>query len=363
MGAPTSPPPEPTPLESVEPGGPRLSVHGFLSQAYAVSSGGTYLGIPPGGTTDYRKVALQFRYQMAERDRMIVQLRHRRLGDSPTQRAIDDVDLNWAFYQHDFSESTSVKVGKVLLPTGLYSELRDVGTVLPFYRPPFGYYGEVALSLETISGLVVTHKRPIGGWTVQGEAFVGGLRDVEFLQALDTVLVNPVRSDPFLGAHFWIDTPIEGLRLGLGAFRFRGVGYQTLVFPPGDQETFVGYNASLDALFGRVTIQVEYLVVSGKQFRYPSPVIHLGYQATSKISVHAGLDRPEIQFRKDFPPLDVTLQKDYALGVNYAVRADVVIKAEGHLSKGYLLDKPQVNPYLEGPKRANYGILSVSVSF
>jgi hypothetical protein len=50
----------------------KLTVHGYLTQAYAVtdySEGGpavpeVNLGIPEGGTTNYRQLALQFRYQI-----------------------------------------------------------------------------------------------------------------------------------------------------------------------------------------------------------------------------------------------------------------------------------------------------------
>ena len=69
----------------------KLSIHGFLTQAYATaefSKGGptpdeVTLGIPEDGTFDYRVLALQFRYDITPEDTMIVQFSSRSLGASP----------------------------------------------------------------------------------------------------------------------------------------------------------------------------------------------------------------------------------------------------------------------------------------
>jgi hypothetical protein len=36
----------------------RLQVHGYLTQAFGIADGGTYLGVPTSGTADYRTMAL-----------------------------------------------------------------------------------------------------------------------------------------------------------------------------------------------------------------------------------------------------------------------------------------------------------------
>jgi len=41
------------------------------------------LGIPEGGTADYRTAALQLRYVMTPHDQFVWQFSHRRLGTSP----------------------------------------------------------------------------------------------------------------------------------------------------------------------------------------------------------------------------------------------------------------------------------------
>src|SRR4028118_973750 len=80
----------------------RFSIHGYVSQAYAVSEDHQILGIPTEGTTDYRDLALQFRYEQDRKNTFVLQLRQERLGESPRER--DDLELDWAFYQRSVSD-------------------------------------------------------------------------------------------------------------------------------------------------------------------------------------------------------------------------------------------------------------------
>ena len=92
----------------------KLQVHGFLTQAWATGSnlegrfplpngepaGPTLdelsLGIPEDGTTSYRNMAIQFRYEISEKDIMLVQFSSRDLGISPTTESEEEVELDWA---------------------------------------------------------------------------------------------------------------------------------------------------------------------------------------------------------------------------------------------------------------------------
>jgi hypothetical protein len=122
----------------------KLFVHGYLTQAYARTNEHQLIGINDEGTTDYRMAALQFRYAITTNDNFVIQFSHERIGDSPVMQFKNDVELDWVFYEHRFNDATSVKVGKVQIPMGIYNEIRDVGTILPFYRPIFSFYFEGA---------------------------------------------------------------------------------------------------------------------------------------------------------------------------------------------------------------------------
>ena len=91
----------------------RLDLHGYFTQAVAVSRGGQVHGIPSGGTVDYRGVAPLGRHTWSSRDRLVPQAAHRRLGDSPAADGREQVRLDRAFLEHGFSDATSLRVGHV----------------------------------------------------------------------------------------------------------------------------------------------------------------------------------------------------------------------------------------------------------
>ena len=84
-------------LEAAESGdlGSKLKFHGFLSQAWAKTDGEPFLGITEEGTTDYRNVALQLRYELAERQSVVFQLGHEQRGNSPREPFRDEVSGLW----------------------------------------------------------------------------------------------------------------------------------------------------------------------------------------------------------------------------------------------------------------------------
>ena len=60
----------------------RLTLNGFLSQAYGDATEYPIYGLPTGGTGDYRTLALQARFAITNSDFVVVQVNHRALGES-----------------------------------------------------------------------------------------------------------------------------------------------------------------------------------------------------------------------------------------------------------------------------------------
>ena len=114
----------------------KLNIHGYLTQAYAISDGNKIFGISPHGSADYRNLALQFRYDANPSNTIVFQFSHERLGSTPIMLLKEDVELDWGFFEHRFRNAISIKVGKIQIPLGIYNEIRDVGVLLPFYRLP-----------------------------------------------------------------------------------------------------------------------------------------------------------------------------------------------------------------------------------
>ncbi len=86
---------------------PKISA--FLTQTWSEEKEEQYLGISEDGSADYRTLALQIRLIADDRQSLVFQLGHESFGTPSSER--DDVELDWAFYEHQFSDM-SMRVGR-----------------------------------------------------------------------------------------------------------------------------------------------------------------------------------------------------------------------------------------------------------
>jgi len=340
----------------------KIAIHGYLTQAYARSEGHQILGIPEDGTSDYRTAALQLAYTISTKDKVVVQVSHERFGESQVRESKNDVELDWAFYEHRFTDQTSVRVGKVQTPLGIYNEIRDVGTILPFYRPPFNFYGEGAFTSETVDGFVVSHTfAPESAWSTEVDVFYGGYDLIEIDPVTARSEVGRVENN--LGAQLWISTPIPGVRAGVGGSRFDLE--DTLLNAPGEDAELTMLHASIDGTFAsdRLRIRAERMTVDLPIGEYRAHYLHIGGRVSDKWVVNAQADFGFLKLNiPQTPSFDDTFNRDYAIGVNYEARSDLVIKLENHWTRGFRVDGP-VDLFFGEPIGARYAILSLSASF
>jgi hypothetical protein len=326
----------------------KLSVHGYLSQAYAVSDEHPILGIPTDGTTDYRDLALQFRYDKDRKNAFVLQLRQERLGDSPRQN--DDVELDWAFYQHNVSDRLQLKAGRIPLPLGIFNEAGGPATTSPFFRPPNEFY-ERRYSSKTLEGVLGTVSLGApAGWTFDVDGYFGQWK-VESGEGEQSDARNA------WGGQVWANTPLSGVRIGGGAYRCE-------VEPPeGAPADYLMLHASVEADLDRWLLATEYL--SGNlddRRRYRAWYAQAGFQVSRRVSVHARGAVARISLPIDGHDVKATLSEDLGLAVNYALYPSIVFKLEGHTNDGFL--REDVPPDLYGsPSRTRYAIASITASF
>lgn len=342
----------------------KLTIHGFLSQAYANSTGGIYLGIPQDGTTDYRNTALQFRYEYSSKDAFVIQFSEQRLGESPVQAQgfLGDVQLNWVFYERRLFDNTTIKVGKFPIPLGIYNEVLHVGTVLPFFRPPFGFYGDGSYTSETINGVGLYQALQMGeSWGLEADLYAGGFTFIQLgLDQNFQLAAFPTEANDVLGGALWLYTPIEGLRIGAGGYRSTDQN-EPFPFPPDHKITHTDWWASLDARLDRFLLQAEYRWErEGNFWTYKDYYILGGVKLTKELAVHAAAEFADMEYPGFASNIKAT--KDYTLGARYAFRPNLIAKGEYHLQKGYMQDDP-IPDYLADPVKVNYYIVSLAVSF
>ena len=383
----------------------KLFVHGFLTQAFATGSfqegrfatadgspaGPTAeelsLGIPEEGTTDYRSVAIQFRYEITPQDIMIVQLSSRALGDSPISDSEDEVELDWAFYERRIRDHTSIKVGRVQIPFGIFNEFRDVGTILPFYRPAFVFYREGSFTTETVDGILLSHTFiPESEWSIEANVYFGEFDLVELDPFSVTAL--PARCEDCWGSQFWLNTPIFGLRFGLGNQRRNLTeGAEGITRPVGGRDSFDEWLASIDAVFTKWVFRAEYrefdtgpnvfpaFMVEDFSAKFPSYYFQVGFHPTQKFRIYLQSEFSDFQTntalfteRQKF-----TAREDVGIALNYLFSPNVVLKAEYHDVSGQdqgfapvMLTAPpffQLQPIYKDIDDGNYTIISLSASF
>ena len=346
----------------------KLSIHGYLTQGYAVSDSALVEGIPKEGTSDYRRAALLLRYASSDNDNFVLQIAHRRLGNSPSMQFEPDIKVDWAFFEHNFtSTNTKLRVGKAPIPLGIYNETRYVGTQLPFYRAPYAMYHEGIYTSESVDGLSLTQQIMAGSpWAMEASAYAGSFSYLDFLTARTGATTfayvgQREKATNVLGGQAWLSTPIDGLRLGGGASRYT-VG--NAFFQPG-KYSFDSWNASVDGKFERFLARSEFRRINTKKLmNYNSWYTQGGVSVTSKLSINAQAERAN--YRVPAIPAvtagyKVDMVKDDAAGVNYSFSPSLMLKLEAHKTKGHNIESVLLPtaPGVEG----KYYISSLSVVF
>jgi hypothetical protein len=345
-----------------------VTIHGFLTQGVARSTQTPLFGIDTASTTDYRSAALQVRYAMSEADNFLIQLSHRRMGRSLLNTQQPDVAVDWVFYQRQFA-GADVKLGRVPMPRGIYNEVRDVGTVLPFYRAPYNYYTE---GMETVDGGAVRYQHGLGrGFGLDVAAFAGGFdfKQLSFSTSTGQMIILSSRAELAVGGNVWLNTPVTGVRVGASGQRFTFDRFQPTQGVNGArQESGVTYGLALDATRDRYYVRGEYgeFSVDGNTFRYPTWYAQAGVKPVSRLTLNAQTDRANVEQRmRVSPTMVVPFQFDYArddaVGAAFAVSPNFVLKFEGHEARGYNFDR-FVNPQ-GAAAETRYWVGSAAVSF
>lgn len=340
-----------------------LAIHGYLTQAYAISSGVQHYGITGQGSTDFRYAALQVRYDKGQ-DGFLIQFNERRLGRSPSTQFESDVRLNWGFYEHRFTDGTQLRVGRVPVPRGIYNEQRSIGVVLPFYRAPVIFYDEGAYFSETLDGVVASHTFAADrSWNLETHAYAGGWSLLQYDQETGPdYYIGRVRAENGFGGQLWLDTPIDGVRLGAAAqhYVFHTIDETSNAFA--DVQQVYDLQASFDATRDRWFVRAEGLEQHYETDHFYSSYLQGGFRLTPKLMV-VSQGEYAVERKYSIPPWPETFtwHKSLAIGANYYFAPNLVLKAETHWDRGVQVEQWVADP--GQPPFFRYLIASVSASF
>jgi hypothetical protein len=344
-----------------------------MTQGYAKAMDTEVYGIPERGTTDYRAMALQFRYAITNSDALVMQFSHRRLGNSLITADEPDVALDWGFFQTRWN-GNSIRIGKVPMPRGLFNEVRDVGTLFPFFRASKAFYSE---GVETVDGISVSRSFDIGesGFSLDGSVYAGEFDVVVELSYTGGLEVIEDRLQDAFGIHGQLNTPIPGLR-------FSG-DYLDANYSGSDRFSIVTASAdySQDRWFARGEWEAVRVTNSDdaapaeEVVDYDAWYVQGGFGLTEQLWVNAQYEFNNNVFYNSLPspPLptaDLVFDpniKDMAIGLSYKFSPMFVVKGEYHIFEGYNVagafpwDLATGQPV--DPTEADYFIISVSAAF
>lgn len=368
----------PVPTVAEEPS-KKFQLFGYLTQAYGQSSRGSILGSDEDGTTDLGNVAVQFRWNKSRREAVVVQLAHERRGDDLFLPKDENVDIDWAFYERRFGDNTRLKVGRLNIPLGIYNEVRDVGTLLPFFNLPLSAYPGVLSSAETVDGVSLSHTfLPRSTWTFDGELYFGGWDT--FQQRLEPasefgVINLEARAEHGVGVQLWANTPLPGMRLGAGALTWEMDGPISLP----DKDRWWSYHASLDLTRDRWVLRAEarrwefdqdFGAFAGMPMSIPGEAERDGYYVqaglwvTEKTGLFAMYEATALNDDLGlFPALD-SFHKEWAASANYRFNPDLQVRIEVHTADTRLpIGLPGSGSPGLPPTAVDWGIVAFSVSF
>ncbi len=346
-----------------------LTASSTLSQAYARSDDGVLFGIPHDGTTDERDLALRLRYGLTDDDDVLVQLRNQRRGLDPRPDLRSDVDIDWAFYEHRFGSDLDLRAGRTPVPVGIWNERREDGTHLPFFTAPASVYQEGGAVNETVDGLAAAYPVKLGGGFKLDLAAYGGGWDL-LEEAPGTALAARARAEDGLGLSAWLRTPVSGLRFGAAVNRFT---VRDSLLGVGASDDWRSLLLSVDGSFAHWDVRAEYLAgrhpltLSGIAFPTVDTrggYLELGTALTPKLWLHLQGEFQNGDFQRPaHPGLDVHLDRDLAVALDYAFRKDLVLKLEGHQDRGFLSQDHDLDVFADPAVKIHYGILTLAVGF
>ena len=311
-----------------------LEMHGSLNAAYGRADTLGVYGIPQTGTSDYRVFTLQLRYALGDKDRIVTQVFNRRLGTSPLASAISDVTMQWAYWQHREGDFT-LKVGRNPLPRGLLNEVRYIGTVLPFFRPPMELQSD---AFDAIDGAVLSYRHELGaGIGFEQHVFGGGSEWRAIATTSTGTQVRVARTENMFGGQSYFTLPIANAKLGLYGARYgfvqpSGRGYRSNVI------------ASAEATVDRLKVQTEHGRITGYG---PSNDNRSGYvQGTLRLHDRFSVAGQQAYTNRKLYFANTAMNRMFAevrtTGASAIVTlpGGAVAKLEHHWRNGYAFDTP-----------------------
>jgi hypothetical protein len=223
------------------------------------------------------------------------------------------------------------------------------------------FYDEAAYFSETIDGLVVSRTFNAGGhWSLDSHLYGGGWSLLSYDQSGSSYAIGRVRAENAVGTQLWLNTPIEGLRVGAAAQRYLWRSIDETGALTARQNVYE-LQGSIDGTFSRLMLRSETLLQHYETDHYYANYAQAGVKLTPRLAVNVmGEYAYERDWKAPVYPANFDWHRTVGAGVNYYFSPSLVLKVENHWDKGIQVEQP-ASPL--DPPRFHYFIASLSAAF
>ena len=264
-----------------------------------------------------------------------------------------EATIDWAFGEYRVSDGVRLRAGKVKNPFGIFMEVKDVGTLRPFFTLPQSVYGASNFAAESYLGAGLTGAWEGERWGLGYDLYVGALEIPAFepttapMIGLDgaappfdfaAVGVEEEEAKPVVGGRLVLSTPVDGLT-------FRVTGYEgSLEVPDVEALRLTCFGVSAEWALDRFQIRAE-------AFRAGEGEVETNSGAYAEVAwsflpkLQAALRVEAARQEKDGVADDSPLLRhdEVAFGLAYWASASLVFKASYHHVEGNRFAVPAVS--------------------
>jgi len=335
------PVPAPAPEEEASSLLSRVQINGFGNWAFGhTDSIASYSLATPTGEYENVDTGLTISANVAKNVRAVMQV------DFSGKGGKYETEVDLAFVDWRVNDRFSVRMGKVKMPYGNYTEVWDQGTRRPFMDLPQNTYGLTGLLSKSLSGVSVngslySHKK----WDVQYDLYFGGTQ-FSILDHIDGLPeAFPTNVKQTFGGRLLVGVPVNGLHVGVNGYT--GIGDVNL----GMGQRYSGAGALVNYETDKILVNSEfnYQDLWGGWLQHRTAYVEGGYKITKHVQPVFRYDWLRLTATGGVPAdLDRLIRnREIAAGINYWFSPKVVLKASYHNINGNRLavDYNNYTPY------------------
>jgi hypothetical protein len=319
-----------------------LRIDGFGMQGYYITSKNNYLGPnDTQGTFNFNALNLVIKADIDSHFRVWAKL----FADYGIK---DAVEVTWAFGEYHINDRLQVRIGKVKMPLGIYSEIGGIYPILPTTILPMIYLDSANMSPDELKGISLTGRLNQKNLKISYDLF-GGRSGGD----IDTA--DHLQVENLIGSRVWYLSQDDRLKIGLSYFHGLMVSPQALA-----NIGMSHYQASLELQnLDQFSLRAEWALHQEENSNSS-----LSYYVETTYLINESW-MPLLRYDLYFPvrgkeTLKADYQKEVVAGLHHRISDYMTWKGEIHFIRGVALldtDLPNSSP------EENWNLFITSLTF